>query len=462
MSAIKISLVGDVRQFISSFRKGKDAVEDVTDEVEELAKSGDKVEREFSSNFKAIARDADKAGTKIKSGLKEGFDDAAKEAGQSGAEAAQSFGGGFEDVADFLQETLAQAFQGFGPLGAAAGVALAAALGAALQGAADTQEKLADARERAAELAETLYENRGRLPMEDAISRVLELLPAERGSGNVLESWVNDWVDLGTNIDAVRSAATKSGTPIRTLIRGLSGADLDATAKSIEAIQRAIDSIEVTPGNIAALGEQSQLSALKTQLLQVRDAAKLATEASGLVGSSLQTQEYVSRVEAIGTAWENAMIDASNYVTEAEGVTTFDWSAYLADAESTLVAANQFKRDILTVPPDIRAEAERVFAEQGAKAGASYTSAYLSASAKDRARFVEAARQNGAAAGKAQGKAGADAAEQAAKAKAQGWGPLPLGVKVNYVDTSAVDRLRRNPPVLYIPGRIVVNGRQVT
>jgi len=457
MSAIKISLVGDVRAFVSSFRKGEVAVEDLADEVEDLAKSGDKVEREFSSNFKAIAKDSDKAGKKVKSNLKEGFDDAAKEAGQSGAEAAQSFTGGFEDVTGALQETLAQAFQGFGPLGAAAGVALAAALGAALAGAADTQEKLAEARERAAELSQTLYENRGRLPMEDAISRVLELLPSERGSGNVLESWVNDWIDLGTNIDAVRSAAAKSGTPVRDLIRGLSGGDLDATARSIEAIQTAIDSIDVGPMDVSGLGEQSQLNALKTQLLQVRDAARLASDASGLVGESLQTADYIAKVDAIGGAWSDAMTDASAYFTVTdEGVTKFEWWKYLEDAEATLAAANRFKRDILGVPPEIRTEAERVFADQGAAAGAAYLHAYETTSTANKSRFVAAAKANATASGKAAGTEYAVQAEAAAKAKAQGYGPMVMPVKVTVDDRAIREYV---PPTKY--ATIVYRERQV-
>jgi len=464
MAQIKISLVGDVRSFVSSFKKGKESVEDLADEVEDLAKSGDKVEREFSENFKGIAKDADKAGKKVKSGLKDGFDDAKKEAAQSGAEAAQSFGGGFEDVADFVQETLAQAFQGFGPAGAAAGIALAAALGAALQGAADAEERLAEARERAGDLATTLYENRGKLPMEDAISRVLELLPSERGAGNPIESFVNQWVDLGTNIDAVKRAAKLAGTPVRDFVRGLSGADVEATRRALEGVDDAITKVrEKARGELNWENGQAiaQLEALKSQLTGVITTNDLAREALSAVGSSFDSAAYVAKVEAIGDAWSDAMVDASNYVTEAEGVTTFDWSSYLADAVATLAAANNYQRDILTVPSDIRSEAERVFSEQGAKAGAAYVAAYLSASASDRQRFVDAAKQNGAAAGKAQGESGAAAAEAAAKNKAQGWGPLPMTVQPR-VDERNVKNYVAPTGTIWLEPRIrPIGGRQV-
>jgi hypothetical protein len=177
---IKLDIAADTRGAVRGVDNLGAALDDVVDDLEELNRTGDVIEAALVKNFREIARQADRAGKDTKDGLSDGLKGAAKEAEQSGKEAAQSFSGGFDDVADFMQETLAQAFGGFGPLGAAAGVALAAALGAALAGAADAQEKLEEARSRASDLAQTLYDNKGKLPMEDAIQRVLELLPSER------------------------------------------------------------------------------------------------------------------------------------------------------------------------------------------------------------------------------------------------------------------------------------------
>jgi hypothetical protein len=460
----KLSLAVDAKKAVSGVKDFGDALSDVVDEMERVAKEGDATERALIDNARDISKaykaEGKDAGRGLSKGIKEGTDEAKKEVASSGREAAASFGGGFDDVADFAQESLANALGGFGPIGAAAGIAVAAALGAALAGASAAQEKLADTRERAAELAETLYENKGKLPIEDAISRVFELVTSERSAGNILEGFLNDFIDLGTNMDAVKRAAGLAKAPVSDFVRGLSGADLDASRKALESVEKAIDAVheqartELNFDNGVAI---SQLEALKGQLETTIGGAELADEALRNVGASgLPGQaEYIAQVTAIGDAWTDAMTDASGYVTEAEGVTTFDWSAYLADAESTLAAANDYKRRILTVPTDIRTEAENIFRTQGAKGASAYLTAYEGASASDRSRFVAAAKANGEAAGKAQGEAGAKAAEQAAQAKAQGWGPLKMTVKPSIDDAQI--RLYK-PPTVYVPGVIVKPG----
>jgi hypothetical protein len=456
--ALKLDILANTRDFVQNMKRAGASVEDVSDELDDMAREGATAGEKVERSFKEIATSADKAGDKMKRSLKEPFDEAKREAGQIGRETAASFSGGLEDVADAAQETLANAFAGFGPIGAAAGIAIAAAIGAALQGASDLQERLAEARSRAGELAQTLYDNQGKLPMEDAVSRLLELLPSERGAGNPFESFLNQWIDLGTNIDAVRAAAKSAKAPVDLFIDGLSGADMDATAEALEAVEKAIDRTrekakgELNFENGAAI---AQLSALQSSLKSVQTETELATELYGTMGERLDAAAQVEQIERIGEAWQNAMVDASEYVKEAEGTTTFDWSAYLADAEATLAAANEYKRKILTTPDEIRAEAERLFEEQGAQAANAYLDSFDAATSADKARFISAAVQNGADAGKAQGKAMATEAERAAQAKAQGWGTLQMPVRAN-LDDSAVRNYR--PPVINFKARIIREG----
>ena len=468
MGALSLLLSVDARKAIKGVDDFSDALEDVTDDMQDIAKSGDKAEKSLADNFRDIARKSKEAGKDagdgiekgLKKGTKEGFSTAKDEAGSSGKEAAASFSGGFDDVADFLQETLANALTGFGPIGAAAGVALASVLGTALAAAQEAQEKLGEARERAAELAGVLYENKGKLPIEDAVQNLLDLLPQERKAGRAFEGMLDAFVDLGTNIDAVRTAAKLAKAPVDDFVKGLSGADLKATDDALRSVEDALDALqekasrELNWDNGAA---KAQLEALKSELTNVKDSAALADEVLGHVGSAglAGSAAYVEQVDAIGQAWQDAMVDASDYVNEADGVTTFDWSAYLTDAESTLAAANEYKRQILTVPSDIKAEAESIFSSQGAKAASSYLSSYQTASSGDRARFAAAARQNGEAAGKAQGEAMVKEADAAAKSKASGLTPTQLPVTPGHMDWS---RITRNPPTVYIPGVIVKPG----
>ena len=138
---------------------------------------------------------------------------------------------------------LANSFAELGPEAATLGVLVAGFLGTVLSNLSATETALNDARGAAAQLAQTLYENNGTLPMTDAVNSLIDLLPKERAAANSFESFVNGWVDLGTNIDAVRKTASLTAFPIQRLLDGLGGHDLDATSDAIAAIKDELKSI---------------------------------------------------------------------------------------------------------------------------------------------------------------------------------------------------------------------------
>jgi hypothetical protein len=132
----------------------------------------------------------------------------------------------------------------------------------------------------------------------------------------------------------------------------------------------------------------------------IAETSETVTDAYGNTEAAAEAAK--ARVEDLSTAWQNAAIDASDYWVDSEdGAKAFDWQQYLADAEFTLAQANDYKRRIVTMPPEIAAEGERVFAEQGAHAANTFLSAYEGASTEDKARFSAAARANGEATGTA-------------------------------------------------------------
>lgn len=451
---IKLDIGADTRGAVKGVDNLGEALGDVVDDLEKVDREADDASDAMVRAFRKAGDAADKAGKDVKTGLTKPLKEAGDEAGASGREAAASFGGGFEDVADFVQETLANALGGFGPLGAAAGVALAAVLGTVLANAQAAQEKLSEAREKAIDLSRTLYENEGKLPLEDAVSSLFDLLADEIRPNGPIQSMLDGFVDFGSRVDSVKDSANDLRIPLRNVATALSGTDLKESERVLGLVNDKLETMKSNVGT-AWVWQTGPLEDMKTQLETTIETARIADEALGVVGSAFDSQAYRDQVAAIGTAWENAMIDAGNYVSEADGVTTFDWSAYLTDAETTLAAANEYKRKILTVPPEIRSEAESIFASQGAKAASSYLGAYETSSSADRERFRSAARQNGEAAGKAQGEAFAKEAEATAQAKAQGWGPLKMPVKPE-IDDYNVRNYR--PPTVYIPGVIVKPG----
>lgn len=436
------------------------AIDEMGDEANEARKALDKI----GTAAKDAGDDAKKGMNKASEGVSE-FKD---EATQSGREAAASFGGGFEDVIDFAQETLANALSGFGPVGAAAGIALAAALGTALAAAQAAQEKLQAARERATELASVLYENNGVLPMTERLNEMFTLLAEESGSGNPLLNLIDGWTDFGSTLDAVKTTSRLTGVEVKSLIDTMSGDDLERSQALLDAINGKIKELESNAStawawdeNLRGLREvrdetEKNIEAQRLGAEIVRETGAANSKAADqfaqaekqrtqeLADADVQrTEDVASRIATVSAAWQNAASDAADYFeTSEEGATTFDWSKYLTDAETTLAAADEYKRRIVTLPDDVAAEAERIFSERGAVDANAYTIAFESASDGDKARFVSAAAANSSAAGDAAARSFIDSAN----AGQAGWKPRDFTSKITLqVDDSAYRNYRPTP-----------------
>jgi hypothetical protein len=416
--ALKLDVLANTRQFVMEMKKAGASAEDITDALDELARQGDKDLEKVEGSLKEVAKASKKTGDAIGKDMKGGFDEAKSEAASSGREAAASFSGGFEDVADFAQETLANALGGFGPAGAAAGTALALGLGAALSSMSAEQERIEAVRDAAKDLASELYQNRGVLPIQGQIDKAFDFLISERPAQGI-ESWLNEFVDLGSNLDEVKKAAKNAGTSVTGLMKALAAGNPDETTRQIRILTAALEKTEdiakrggtdlfanaATAQNIQGLLKQLQsvddMNAIIAESTKEVDAA-FGDAAASEAAASAAAEAHASKVAELSSVWQDAAVDAANYwITSKEGATSFDWSTYLADAEYASAQADEFKRKIVTLPPDIAAEGERVFAAQGAEAANAYIKAYESADAANKTRFVNVAKANGEAAGTA-------------------------------------------------------------
>ncbi|MCC2032197.1 hypothetical protein [Microbacterium allomyrinae] len=377
------------------------------EQLETDLKGAQKATEKLSEEIDTTRRDLERMGRSGKDSAQdigEGLSTVKDEARQSGKEAAASFSGEFDDVADFVQEVIANAFEGFGPAGAAAGIAVAAVIGTVLSNAQAAQEKLADAREKAVDLASTMYENGGKLPIAERVEELLTYLGSERLARNPVEKIADNFVDLGTNIDEARDAARTARVPFEDLVKALSGSNLSDSRSMLSAINDELARLDRAAGDVDLTAWQEQKDALSNVKTELESVIKQSELARDLYNSTefLSTQ----KLESLAEAWRNAAVDAGGYFTQTEeGATSFDWSAYLTDGEATIAAADEMKARLVGMPPDIKAEAERIFAEQGAVSANEYTKAYESASAADKSRFISMATANGEAAGLAQANA---------------------------------------------------------
>lgn len=230
--ALKLDILANTRQLVSEMKKGGASVEDVSDELDDMAReaqqSGDKIER----TFKDIAKAADTSGRKVGADLKDGFrkaesgaDSFKDEAKGTMRETAASISS-VEDALGAVQEIAANAFEGFGPVGAGAGLVAAIGLGLVLENLRLQTEEAAKLRERlTSAYTEAAEEGRKYLDSAQLIAEANDLMfNPERAD----------------EYKRIREDALKLGIDENELIRANAG-DLDAQRSAQEAINALLE-----------------------------------------------------------------------------------------------------------------------------------------------------------------------------------------------------------------------------
>lgn len=360
----------------SEAKSSERATDGVADGLEQMGReaktAGDKLESSFSTmvqdarKAERAAKDVGDAGRNIGDGVKRGTDRAKEgmaefkdESNSTAREAAASFDGTGESIVDTFQEVAANAFAGFGPAGAAAGLAIAVAFGAMMQGAADAQEKLQEAREAAAELARTMYDNGGTLPIQDRVDELFDTLSKEAKANGPLQSMIDQWSDFGSVLDDLEGTAKAVNRPVGELIDALSGNDLEQTRAVLEAVNSELDAMsDWTP----VWDEQYQsLNGYKTELEAMitsqETAARLneAVASSGAAAAATRAQaeeEAAERIKGANEAVVESALGAYDTMRTAayEKATAddqaFDVGKWLTYVEETRVQADTYKANL--------------------------------------------------------------------------------------------------------------------
>jgi broad specificity phosphatase PhoE len=217
MAEIRADLVGDSRSLVKSIGNVGDALETVVDEMEDVAREGDSTERDLEKNFRDIANDAQKTGKSVGRDMDDGFDKAKRgaegfkdEAVGTAKEAAASFDGSAESIGSAFQEVAANALEGFGPLGAAAGVAIAAGLGTGMAALEKFNEALDSSRDAAFQFAVDL-EGRADIAAQieswtSDMERFKQAQDIAYATGRDVVDVVTDLATGGGNLDGLKKA----------------------------------------------------------------------------------------------------------------------------------------------------------------------------------------------------------------------------------------------------------------
>lgn len=226
-------------------KKGENAFEGIDDSAKDAAKV---IDRDLTDALKDVGKASKKAGDDIGDDIKRGTREAGEglgtfkdEARETARESAASFSGTADDIADSFQEVAANALSGFGPIGAAAGIALAAGFGtlySRIQG--DT--------EKAKEAVSSMY--------QDMLESGADFLTKEHVAEQI--KLIYDGADdAAIKIKELRELATTADIPEPLLARALVGdkAAREEIATAISSqrlkINEALDEATAKGGNLA-------------------------------------------------------------------------------------------------------------------------------------------------------------------------------------------------------------------
>lgn len=326
----KLSLVPDVGPFVAGMAKAEQSLEDTADALDDLARDAQKQGREagqdiargvddgtdkatksvesLEASFADMARAGQRAskdtGDDIGRNVKRGTDDAADglgefkdEANSTAKETAASFDGSADSIAGAFQEVAANALGGFGPIGAAAGLALAAGLGTFWS---NFQADAERAKQATADAFEDMIASGKKFLSEELISkRIQDII-----MGNE---------DAATSYENVKDVARRSGADISLVLAAFAGdqdsinALLDTSRSKIQEIR---DAYGVTGAAIAGedRGRITKLGEIINGLEDVQRTTESAATSADVYG------------EAVRLAGDKAVDSAARARAEYDGL----------------------------------------------------------------------------------------------------------------------------------------------
>ncbi len=349
---INIDFVANVGKFLGRTKDIEGALDDVADSLDDLAREGEKagdkagdglkdglkdagtaaekLERKFRDAFDEVKKGSRKAGDdlggNIKRGTREaeqGLDTFKDEARQTARETAASFDGTADSAADMVQETLANALGGFGPLGAAAGIAGAAAIGTLYTA---WQEKTEAMKQLVADMYADMIES-GR----------------EFVSADFINQQIGEIVQDDNLVRAYSDAASKIGVSASEAIAAAAGdpAAMDKVRAAAQAFYASLgDASTSYRGDVNALvgAVDAQNEAIDTAAGRARLARDAMVTSAGALDDWRQAQAGVSDII---TDTNNALLDNSEAYKDNAEVLQEKNVAALSDMATRLAEVNR-------------------------------------------------------------------------------------------------------------------------
>lgn len=332
MAGINLDADLGVRGFLKGTKDMEDALQDVSDELEDVGKSGENELETLADKLKAAKRAADDAaesGKNLGKDFKKGTDEASegtktlKENADSNAkEVAASFDGSVESIVDGFQGLAAEAFEGFGPAGLVAGAALAAGIGLATAEFQRSEEAAKAAKERVAELGVAFIESGADTAKVEAFQEALQGI-------------ITNADDAAVKIDDLRKFTERYGkgvSNVSQMAMAYAG-NADAIEQVTEQLEDAIEAEKKNAAATKAGAERSQEKQAAYQgeidkLQKIQEEAELAAqiEKDWLASGGAEAQAKADAIDQINSSYDEAVYAVDNFKNAETGI--YDLEAY--------------------------------------------------------------------------------------------------------------------------------------
>lgn len=350
MAGINLGANFEAKPFIKGTKDMEEALQDVSDALEETAKDGDKGLEKLSDKLLEAKKAADNAansGEKLGRDFKKGTDDAnegvkdLKNNAESNAkEVTASFDGSVESIVDGFQGLAAEAFEGFGPAGLIAGAALAAGIGLATAEFQRSEEAAKAAKERVAELGIAFIESGADTAQVEAFQEALQGI-------------ITNADDAAVKVDDLRKFTEKYGKAVPNVsqMSMAYAGNADAIELVTEQLEAAIQAekdkeFATREGANASGRKQAAYQGEIDKLKSIQEEAELAAqiEQDWLASGGAEAQAKADAIGQIDAAYDEAVYSVDNFKNAETGI--YDLDAYAASIEERARLLEEYQNNL--------------------------------------------------------------------------------------------------------------------
>ncbi len=377
---IEISFLSNTRDLVRGAGTTEDALERVSDSLDEMARDGDKATGKLERSFKDISdearsatRDIDRTGDaleqaarkgrRIDTDVRIGTDGAGEAVREWGDEAKQnisetfsSFRGESEDLVQIAQDTFGGVISGLGPLGMAAGAAGAIGIGLLMGSLEEGSEEAEEMRQRISALATEFIETGGvgQASMDGVIERLKELATStEEGQQNLAQLY-SDSASAVTGFKRLADAYAGNEEQLDALIE--KERERRDTLQEIANYDKGWD-------QEATKRKDDQLAAQKRIVEGLEDAKEAAdgaaeAEAAWLASNGPAYEARVEQVESLQSELDDAIGSYGDFQDAETGA--LDPAGYIASMQARMDATANFNTNVQTLATQFGLTADEV------------------------------------------------------------------------------------------------------